>query len=73
MYQQHKLQKKSGVNFINILCVRFLFASKLSSFSLVTFGFVIFGTKILYEKWTHKTLMKLNTGLCNALSASGGR
>jgi len=31
-----------GVNFINILRTSFLNESKLSSFSLVTFGFVIF-------------------------------
>jgi hypothetical protein len=31
-----------GVNFINMLCMRFLYKSKLSSFSLVTFGLVIF-------------------------------
>ena len=41
----------SGVNFINILCARFSYESKLSSFSLVTFGFVIFGAKILCYKF----------------------
>jgi hypothetical protein len=30
-------------NFNNMLCALFLYESKLSSFSLVTFGFVIFG------------------------------
>jgi len=34
----------SGVNFINILHVHFSFESKLSSFSLAKFSFVIFGT-----------------------------
>jgi len=40
----------TGVNFINILYTHFLYESKLSSFSLITFGFMIFGAKILYEK-----------------------
>jgi len=52
-----------GVNFINILRAYFLYESKLSSFSLVTFGFVIFGAKISYEKRACKMLMKLTTGL----------
>jgi hypothetical protein len=46
-----------GVNFISICCARFLYESKLSSFSLTTFVFVIFGAKILYEKCACKTLM----------------
>jgi len=52
-----------GVNFIKILCVRFSNESKLNSFSLVTFGFVIFGAKNLYEKHMCKTLMKLTPGV----------
>ncbi len=39
-----------GVNFINILRARFLYESKFFSFSLLTYGFVIFGAKILYKK-----------------------
>ncbi len=35
------------------------FQQLFGSFSLVTFGFVIFGAKILYEKCVCKTLMKL--------------
>jgi len=46
-----------GDNFINVLRAHFLY--ELSSFSLVTFGFVIFGAKILYVKWASKKLMKL--------------
>jgi len=38
-----------GVNFINILWVCFSYESKFQSFSLIIFGFVIFGAKILYE------------------------
>jgi len=53
----------SGVNFINVLCTHFLYVSLFGRFSLVMFGFVIFGTKILYEKRAHKTLMKLMPGL----------
>jgi len=34
----------------------------LSSFSLNTFSFVIFGAKILYEKLERKTLRKLTVG-----------
>jgi len=48
-----------GVNFINVLCVRFLYESKLSSFPLITFGFVIFGTNISNKKRARKMLMKL--------------
>jgi len=62
------------VNFINILLLPFLYVSLFgsfsaafrqlfSSFSLVTFGFVIFGTKISYEKCVSKTLMKLTAGV----------
>ncbi len=36
-----------------------MYESELSSFSLVTFGFVFFGTKIWHEKCMHKMLMKL--------------
>jgi len=36
----------------------------LSNFSLVTIGFVIFDTKILYEKRVHKMMMKLTNGEC---------
>ncbi len=51
-----------GVNFINILHGHFSYVSLFGSISLVTFGFVIFGTKILYEKRGSKTLMKLTPG-----------
>jgi len=51
-----------GVNFINVLRTTFLYVSLFGSFSLVTFGFVIFGAKILYEKRLPKTLMKLTEG-----------
>jgi len=51
-----------AVNFINILLARFSYKSELSSFSLIIFGCVIFGTKILYETLARKTLMKLTTG-----------
>jgi len=40
----------------------FSYKSSLRSFSLDTFGFVIFGTKIWYEKCARKTLMKLTEG-----------
>ncbi len=36
---------------------------QISNFSLITFGFVIFGTKILYQKRARKMLMKLTAGL----------
>jgi hypothetical protein len=39
--------------------LRFSYESKLSSFSLITFGFVIFDSKILYKKCARKMLMKL--------------
>ncbi len=67
---------KPGVNFINILHARFSYESKLSSFCLITFGFVIFCTKILYKKRTRKMLMKLTAshqsfcafGICSSCS-----
>jgi hypothetical protein len=40
-------KSKAGVNFINVVSERFSYESKLSSFSLVKFGFVIFGAKTL--------------------------
>jgi len=43
----------------NIGEIDFFLENELSSFSLITFGFVIFGTKILCEKCARKTLMKL--------------
>jgi len=52
----------TGVNFINILRACFSYESKLNSFSLIMFGFVIFGGKILYKKLSRKMLMKLTTG-----------
>jgi len=39
--------------------VHFLYESELSSFFLITFGFVIFGAKILYEEGARKMLMEL--------------
>jgi hypothetical protein len=41
---EHLDRQIPGVNFINTLHAHFLYESKLSSFYLVTFGFVIFGT-----------------------------
>ncbi len=48
-----------GVNFINILRMHLLYESKLSSFSLVSLGFVIFGRKNIGAKGSWKMLMKL--------------
>jgi len=50
---------KPTVNLINILLAHFSYESKFQSFYLIMFVFVIFGAKILYEKHTHKPLMKL--------------
>jgi len=56
----------------NLSCLQFhqhfmrtfiLHESKLSSFSLVTFSFVIFGAIISYKKCSRKTLMKLTSTL----------
>jgi len=52
-----------GVNFINILCVSFLYKSLLWSFSPVTFGFVIFWRQNIAAKVAHKMLMKLTIGV----------
>jgi len=57
----------TGINFINILLMRFLYKSTSGSFSLFTFwrkhSFVILGAKILYEKQALKMLMKLTAGI----------
>jgi len=47
------------VYFINILRAHFSYESKLSSFSLITFGFAIFWCQNIGEKVVHKLLMKL--------------
>ncbi len=41
----------------------FLYKSKLSSFSLITFGFAIFWHQNIGEKVVHKMLMKLTPGI----------
>jgi len=65
------VRKHTGVYFINVLRAPFLYVSLFGSFSLVTFGFVIFGAKILYEKHAPKTLMKLTPiGLNSKLRSS---
>jgi len=51
-----------GVNFIHILCTSFMYESKLSSFSLITFGFAIFWCQKIGKKVAHKMLMKLTLG-----------
>jgi len=48
----------SGVNFINILCA--LFGAK--NYKAETFGFVIFGAKISYQKRARIMLMKFTSG-----------
>jgi len=48
-----------GVNVINILGRRFSNESKLSSFSLITFGFAIFWRQNIGKKCANKMLMKL--------------
>ncbi len=57
--QHPRVPLEPGVNFINILRARFLYKSELSSFSLDTFGFVIFWRKNIGAKCVRKTLMKL--------------
>jgi len=52
------LLRNTGVNFNNILSAHFSYKIKLSSFSLLTFAFVIFFT----PKHWHKMLMKLTPG-----------
>ncbi len=56
------LKLSAGVNFINILLVRFSYKSELSSFSQVTFGFVIFLAQKYQQKCTHKMWIKLTPG-----------
>jgi len=52
-----------GVNFINILRAHFSYKIELSSFSLVTFGFVIFWIQNIVTKFAHKMLMELTPGV----------
>jgi len=59
--QDVTLTHSAGVNFINILCANFLYDSALGSFSLVTFGFVIFWQTNIRKKGARKMLMKLTT------------
>jgi len=60
-----------GVNFINSLRVPLSNISLFGGFSLVTFRFVIFGAKILYEKRVRKTLMNLTPDTRNMASDLG--
>ncbi len=48
-----------GVNFINVICARFLYKIFGAKTSDPKHSFVIFGAKIVYEKRVRKTLMKL--------------
>ncbi len=59
--QDVTLTHSAGVNFIHILCAIFLYDSALGSFSLVTFGFVIFWQTNIRKKGARKMLMKLTT------------
>jgi len=61
------LQKTTCVNFINILCVPFLYESLLRSFSLITVWLFIFFGKLKYisAKAARKILMKLTTAWVN--------
>ncbi len=52
-------KRQLRVNFIKILCTLFLHKGKLSSFSLLMFGFVIFWHQISGAKFARKLLMKL--------------
>jgi len=54
---------RSRVNFINLLRTHFLYESKLSSFSLITFGFAIFWHQTFGEKVAPKMLMQLTQEL----------
>jgi len=51
-----------GVNFINTLCAHFSYKSKVSSFSLIMFGFAIFWHQNIGKKVPCKMLMKLTPG-----------
>jgi len=51
--------RQPGVNFINVLCVRFLYEILLPKISNPKHSFVIFGAKITYKNCVLKMLMKL--------------
>ncbi len=57
------IRQKPGVNFINILRASFSYQSKLSSFSLITFGLAIFWHQNIGEKFASKMLVKLTPEL----------
>ena len=54
--------RNTGVNFTNILRAAFLCESLVSSFSVLTFRFVIFGRKEIGAKAARKMLVKLTPG-----------
>jgi len=49
-----------GVNFINVLRSTISYISLFDNFYLVTFGFVIFGVKILYKKCAQKNVDEID-------------
>jgi len=53
------METQTGVNFIYVIRVYFLYKIFGAKNSNPKHSFVIFGTKILYEKRASKTLMKL--------------
>jgi hypothetical protein len=56
-----KEKHRTGVNFINILRVHFLYGSKLSSFSLIKFCFAILWHQNFVQKIAHE--MNLTAGV----------
>jgi len=56
---QRLVKLTPAVNFINVLCARFLYKILAPKNSSPKHSFVILGAKILYEKCIRKTLMKL--------------
>ncbi len=57
-----EMERRTGVNFINVLCAPFLYDSLWAAFFYLLFGFEFFGANFLYKNCMHKTLMNLTTG-----------
>ncbi len=62
VHHDYVLYNSLGVNFINNVRMRFWYKSKLSSFSLITFGFGIYWGQIISKKVERKMLMKFTVG-----------
>ncbi len=73
MYQQHRLQKKIRSQFHQHFMRAFFVRKQIEQLFSSYIWLCNFWHQNFVRKITHKTLIKLNPGLRNALSASGRR